>query len=140
LPSQYGDAELRYTNYVEFINGYGWISVDAQSDALAAGNDAEITVTASPALLEPGHYEAQIRIDGNQINPAQIVTVSLLVGGVDDPGESWARLDGYELVRPSWEAATGFDTVMVVYNGDRAPQEGVVYNAGDVWVRARFFI
>lgn len=127
---------LLYTNYQAYGTGAsGWFSVNPTNQSLAVGQTQVLTgwVGSASIINSIGTYYATNRVDGNQTNAAQLISITLTVTNIPNPTSVSATRDGAELIRLAAAEAAG-RTVLVVYAQSNAPSanpaNGTGYNVG----------
>lgn len=129
-----GGSALTATNFVTYGTGSGWLTVTPSTFSLAVAASRTVTATVSAVGLSAGTYYATNRIDGNQSNAAQLVSVTLTVTNIPVPQSVSAVANGPQLVRLS-SVESGGRQILVVHRQGSAPSadpsNGTPYSPGD---------
>ncbi len=122
---------LLYTNYQVYGGSpTGWFAANPTNNSLAVGSSQIHTGwVASASFTSIGTYTATNRVDGNQTNSAQLISITLTVTNIPNPTSLSAANDGAELIRLAAAEAAG-RTVLVVYAQSNAPSASPANGTG----------
>jgi uncharacterized protein (TIGR03437 family) len=128
-----GSGVLSFTESISYINGSGWLSITGTT--LNSTGNTTVNVSASPAALAPGAYQATITVNAG-VWGSQSILVTFTVG-LPAPVLSVTPTSTITLTSPSFGSSQ--QATINVSNTGAAPLSftvSIAYQSGSGWLSA----